>query len=234
MSELNRTILPIPERVDRRSTPVDMRDVVESYEAPLTVRAPDGAPNVLLVLVDDVGFGATSSFGGPCRTPTTERLAQNGLRYTRFHTTALCAATRTALLTGRNHHSCNMGAVPELATLIPGNTGIRPRSTATVARMLSGNGYATAAFGKMHQTPNVEQSPAGPFDRWPTGEGFDRFYGFLGAETNQFTPNLIDGVTPIDPPATPEEGYHLSEDMADKAILFMKDQIGRASCRERV
>jgi arylsulfatase len=220
MAEINRTILPIPESVDRKATPVDLRDVVERYEPAPAARAPDGAPNVLLVLVDDVGFGATSAFGGPCRSPTTERLAQNGLRYTRFHTTALCAPTRTALLTGRNHHTCNMGAVPELGTLIPGNTGARPRSTATVARMLSGNGYATAAFGKMHQTPNREQPPIGPFEHWPTREGFDRFYGFVGAETNQFTPNLCEGVTQIEPPRTPEEGYHLSEDLVDQAISW--------------
>jgi arylsulfatase A-like enzyme len=218
MSDINRTILPIPESVDRRATPVDMRDADQAYQVPPEVRAPEGAPNVLLVLVDDVGFGATSSFGGPCHTPTTERLAQTGLRYTRFHTTALCASTRTALLTGRNHHSCNMGAIPELGTLVPGNTGVRPRSTATVARTLSGNDYATAAFGKMHQTPTREQSPAGPFDRWPTREGFDRFYGFLGAETDQFTPNLYEGLTQIEPPRTPEEGYHLSEDLVDQAI----------------
>jgi arylsulfatase len=184
------------------------------------IRPPSGAPNVLVVLIDDVGFGASSTFGGPCRTPTADRLAENGLRYTRFHTTALCSPTRAALLTGRNHHSCGMGTIPEMATPAPGYSGMRPRTAATIARTLSYNGYATGAFGKMHQTPPWESTPAGPFDRWPTGEGFDRFYGFLGAETNQLTPNLIDGVTPIDPPRSAEEGYHLSEDLVDQAITW--------------
>ncbi len=218
---MNRYSLPIPEPVDRRAASIDRRDQEQPYDAPRAVRPPDGAPNVLIVLIDDMGFGASSAFGGPCRMPTTERLADGGLKYTRFHTTALCGATRTALLTGRNHHSCGMGTLPETATTAPGYTGIRPRSTATIAQMLSYNGYATGAFGKMHQTPVAESTPAGPFDHWPTHEGFDRFYGFLGAETNQFKPNLIDGVTPIDPTRTLEEGYHLSEDLVDQAIAWI-------------
>jgi arylsulfatase len=219
---MDRYVLPIADPVDTAPTSLDVRHQVPSYTTPEPLRPPEGAPNILLVLLDDVGFGAPSAFGGPCQTPTAERLAANGLRYSRFHTTALCSPTRTALLTGRNHHSCGMGSVTELATAAPGYTGMRPRSTATIARVLSCNGYATGAFGKMHQTPAWEQSPAGPFDRWPTNEGFDRFYGFLGAETNQFTPNLIDGMTAIEAPATEEEGYHLSEDLVEQADRWIE------------
>ncbi|WP_009478676.1 arylsulfatase [Rhodococcus sp. JVH1] len=203
------------------SPATDIRQQVPGYEPEEPVRPPVGAPNILLILVDDMGFGASSAFGGPCRMPAAERLAADGLRYTRFHTTALCSPTRAALLTGRNHHTCGMGGVVDTATTAPGYTGRRPREVATVARMLQANGYATGAFGKMHQTPGAESTPAGPFDRWPTQEGFDRFYGFLGAETNQFTPNLIDGLTPIEPPATEEEGYHLSEDLVDQSISWI-------------
>src|SRR5690606_23551764 len=132
----------------------------------------------LVIMIDDVGFGAASAFGGPCRTPTAERLAQEGLGYTRFHTTALCSPTRAAMLTGRNHHSVGMGVISEMASAAPGYNGTRPASAATVARILQGNGYATGAFGKMHQTPAWEITPVGPFDRWPCREGFDKFYGF--------------------------------------------------------
>jgi arylsulfatase A-like enzyme len=184
--------------------------------------APTGAPNVVVVLLDDMGFGASSAFGGPCRMPTAERLAENGLRYSRFHTTALCSPTRSALLTGRNHHSVGMGTVTNLAVDEPGYDAMRSPSKATLARTLSLNGYATGAFGKMHQTPNAEVTPAGPFTHWPTSEGFDRFYGFLGGETDQFVPNLIDGTTYIDPPATEEEGYHFSEDIVDQACDWIR------------
>ncbi|WP_211249153.1 arylsulfatase [Nocardioides aequoreus] len=186
------------------------------------VTAPAGAPNVLVVLLDDMGFGASSAFGGPCRMPVAEQLAADGLRYTRFHTTALCSPTRSALLTGRNHHSVGMGTVTNLAVDAPGYDAMRSPSKATLARTLSLNGYATGAFGKMHQTPNAELTPAGPFTHWPTQEGFDRFYGFLGGETDQFVPNLVDGTTYVDPPATPEEGYHFSEDVVDKAAEWIR------------
>jgi arylsulfatase len=176
------------------------------------------------VLIDDMGFGAPSAVGGPCEMPTSERLAAGGLFYNRFHTTALCSPTRQALLTGRNHHSVGMGTVGDLATSAPGYNGIRPNSAATIARVLTCNGYNTAAFGKMHQTPTWEASPSGPFDRWPTGDGFEKFYGFVGGETNQWQPTLFEGTSPVEPPATPEEGYHLSEDLAERTIGWIRAQ----------
>lgn len=202
---------------------LDVRD----QDAPLPgrerLRAPEGAPNVLVVLLDDMGFGASSAFGGPCRTPVAEQLAEDGLRYTRFHTTAMCSPTRAALMTGRNHHAVGVGTVMEIATGAPGYDGQRPRSAGTLAQVLQANGYSTGAFGKWHQTPPWEQTAAGPFDRWPTHEGFDRFYGFLGGEASQFEPTLVDGTTFVDPPRTPEQGYHLSEDLADRAIAWTGD-----------
>lgn len=213
---MDRTVLPIREEPARLSPSVDVRDQ-QPYPLRDRIAAPEGAPNVLIVLVDDMGFGASSAYGGPCRMPAADRLADRGLRYTRFHTTAICAPTRASLMTGRNHHSAGMGTVPELATSAPGYNCVRPDNMATLPRVLSANGYHTGAFGKMHQTPTWEIGETGPFDRWPLNEGFDRFYGFIGAETNQFSPALIDGCTPIEPPRTPEEGYHLSEDIVDQA-----------------
>ena len=169
-----------------------------------------------------MGFGASSAFGGPCHMPTLERVAADGLKYSRFHTTALCSPTRQALLTGRNHHSVEMGAITEQATSVPGYTSVRPNSAATIAEVLRMNGYSTAAFGKMHQTPVWEVSPSGPFDRWPTGEGFEKFYGFVGAETNQWAPTLVDGTTPIEPPNDPD--YHFTPDMVDHAIRWVRSQ----------
>ncbi|MGH3094993.1 MAG: arylsulfatase [Streptosporangiales bacterium] len=177
-----------------------------------------------MVLLDDMGFGAPSAFGGPCAMPAADRLADDGLRYTRFHVTAICSPTRQSLLTGRNHHSVGMGVTTEMASSSPGYTGIRPHSAATLAQILSGNGYNTAAFGKWHQTPAREVSAAGPFDRWPTGEGFEKFYGFLCAEMNHWYPVLFDGTTPIEPTRTPEQGYHLSEDLVDQAIDWVHTQ----------
>ena len=174
---------------------------------------------MLIVLLDDVGFGASSAFGGPCRTPTAERLAAGGLRYNRFHTTALCAPTRQALLTGRNHHSVGMGSITETATSAPGNSSLRPNTKAPLAMTLKLNGYSTAQFGKCHEVPVWQSSPMGPFDAWPSGGGgFETFYGFIGGENNQWDPALYDGTTPVEPPATPEEGYHLTEDLADRAV----------------
>lgn len=184
---------------------------------------PAGAPNVVVVLLDDVGFGAASTFGGPIPTPTLDRVANAGLRYNQFHTTALCSPTRAALLTGRNHHSAHMGAITEIAYGFPGYDGIIPQSTATIAQILRMNGYSTGMFGKAHVTPMWETSPAGPFDRWPTGLGFDRFYGFLGGETSQYEPALYDQTTPIEP-YVGREDYHLSEDLADRAIEWMRLQ----------
>ena len=178
----------------------------------------------MIVLIDDVGFAASSAFGGPCNTPVAERLAGNGLKLNRFHTTALCSPTRQALLTGRNHHSVGMGAITEMATSAPGNSSIRPKDKAPIAETLRLNGYSTAQFGKCHEVPVWEVSPAGPFHQWPTGSGFEYFYGFIGGEANQYYPGLYEGTTAVEPPRTPEEGYTLTEDLADHAITWVRQQ----------
>ena len=189
------------------------------------MRPPQGAPNVLIVLLDDAGFGASSAFGGPCHTPTFEKLAAGGLKYNRFHTTALCAPTRQALMTGRNHHSVGMGNITETATAAPGQSSLRPNTKAPVALTLKLNGYSTAMFGKCHEVPVWEASPMGPFEHWPAGGGgFEYFYGFIGGENNQWDPALYEGLTAIEPPATPEEGYHLTEDLADHAVNWIHQQ----------
>lgn len=186
---------------------------------------PAGAPNVVIVLLDDVGFGASSTFGGPCRTPTADRLAAGGLRYNRFHTTALCAPTRAALLSGRNHHSVGMGSITETATSAPGNSSLRPNTKAPLAMTLKLNGYSTAQFGKCHEVPVWQASPMGPFDAWPSvGGGFETFYGFIGGENNQWDPALYDGTTPVEPPATTEQGYHLTEDLPDRTVNWVRQQ----------
>lgn len=181
-----------------------------------------GQPNVVVVLLDDVGFGAANTFGGPVDTPALDELAGQGLRYNRFHTTAICSPTRAALLTGRDAHSAGVGTVLNSAFDRPGYSGLLRRETATVATMLKDAGYSTAAFGKWHLTPPWESSQAGPFDRWPTGQGFEKFYGFLGGETDQYAPTLYDGTTPVAAPA--EEDYHLTEDLADRAISWIRMQ----------
>ncbi|NUT17544.1 MAG: arylsulfatase, partial [Cupriavidus sp.] len=186
------------------------------------VKAPAGAPNVVIVLLDDVGFGAASTFGGPVQTPVLESLAREGLRYNNFHTTAICSPTRSALLTGRNAHATGIGAVANVADERPGYSSFHTKDTATIAEVLRQNGYNTAAFGKWHQTPDWELSPSGPFDRWPTGEGFERFYGFHGGETDQYEPSLYDGTTPV--MRRPGRDYHLSADLADKAIDWLRVQ----------
>ncbi|MEB8327259.1 arylsulfatase [Dietzia kunjamensis] len=220
---LDRHVLPVRRLAGRVPAEMDRRDQQDRFPGVEQIRPPQGAPNVLLVMLDDVGFGTSSAFGGPCRTPTIERLNHDGAGYTRFHTTALCSPTRAATLTGRNHHSVGMGVIAEMGTRAPGYTGMRPDSSATIARVLRGNGYATGAFGKMHQTPPWETTAAGPFDRWPTEEGFDSFYGFLGAEADHFTPVLYDGRRQVDPPRTPEEGYHLTEDLVDHAVQWVEN-----------
>ena len=219
-SPADRTVLPIPEPAVATIAEVDARKVVPPPR--MEVKAPDGAPNVVIVLIDDMGFGATNTFGGPVRTPTLDALANEGLRFNRFHTTALCSPTRMALLTGRNHHVNNAGAIMELATAFPGNTGVRPGSVAPLAEILRLNGYSTAAFGKYHETPPWEASVSGPFDRWPTHSGFDKFYGFIGGETNQWAPALFDGVTRVEQPADPN--YHFTTDMTTQAVAWMKFQ----------
>jgi arylsulfatase A-like enzyme len=223
--ELVRDKLPIPDRPYAGPVYEDAKDPAAKFPPIEPLRPPAGAPNVLVILLDDVGFGASSAFGGPCATPTAERLATNGLRYNRFHTTALCSPTRQALLTGRNHHAVGMGGITEIATSAPGYNSIRPNTAAPLAETLRLNGYATAQFGKCHEVPVWETSPLGPFDSWPTGGGgFEHFYGFIGGETNQYAPAIYDGTTPIEPDRTPEEGYHFTEDMTDKAIDWIRQQ----------
>ncbi len=217
-----RSVLPIPHRSDPGPITYDAKDPDTSFAPIRTVRPPVGAPNVLIVMLDDVGFGAASVFGGPCATPTAERLAASGVSYRRFHTTALCSPTRAALLTGRNHHSVGMGAVADLATSAPGYTSMRPNNAAPLAEILRLNGYSTAQFGKCHEVPQWETSPLGPFDRWPTGSGFEHFYGFIAGETHQYAPALYDGTTPVEAPD--REDYHLSEDLADRAIAWIRQQ----------
>ena len=217
MGDLDRSVLPMPDRMSMADAPLDARDAQFPPIEPL--RPPAGAPNVLIVLLDDVGFAASSAFGGPCNTPTAERLAGNGLRFNRFHTTALCAPTRAALLSGRNHHTVGMGVITELATSAPGYNSLRPNDCAPLALTLRLNGYATAQFGKCHEVPVWQTSPLGPFDAWPSaGGGFEHFYGFIGGETNQYYPAIYDGTTPVEPPKTPEQGYHFGEDMTDRAV----------------
>jgi arylsulfatase A-like enzyme len=190
---------------------------------PLPVTAKPGSPNVLLILLDDVGFGMCSTFGGPVPTPYLDQLAANGLVYNRFHTTALCSPTRGALLAGRNHHSIATGVIIEMGTGFPGYTGIIPRSTALVSEHLRDNGYATAMFGKWHNTPEPDISPAGPFDRWPTGLGFDYFYGFNQGETHQYYPIIYRNTTSVPQPKSPEQGYHFTSDMTDEAIAWTRN-----------
>ncbi len=217
---LDRTVLPVPEPKRPVYKELDVRNV----EPPprFEVKAPKNAPNVVIILIDDLGFGAPSSFGGPIAMPTLDRLAQGGLRYNSFHTTALCSPTRAALKSGRNHHTNNMGFITEFATGFPGSTGQIPNSVAPVAEMLRLNGYSTAAFGKWHETAVWETSVSGPYDRWPTHQGFDKFYGFLGGETNQWAPYLYDGVTQVELPDDPN--YHFQIDMTDKAVAWIKYQ----------
>ena len=220
-----RGVLPIPDPEQEAPTVLDAKDPEAKFPPIEPLRPPAGAPNVVIVLLDDVGFAASSAFGGPCATPTAERLAAGGLKYNRFHTTALCAPTRSALLTGRNHHTVGMGVITELATSAPGYNSIRPNTCAPLPQTLVLNGYSTAQFGKCHEVPVWQTSPMGPFDAWPTGGGgFEYFYGFIGGETNQYYPALYEGTTPVEPEKTPEEGYHFTEDMTDKAITWIRQQ----------
>ncbi len=222
--EPSRASLPIPDRPYAGLITYDAKDPATSFPPIEPLRPPEQAPNVLVVLIDDCGFGAPSAFGGPCATPTAERLAANGLKYNRFHTTALCSPTRQALLTGRNHHSVGMGGITEIATSAPGYNSIRPNTAAPLAETLRLNGYSTAQFGKCHEVPVWETSPMGPFNQWPTGSGFEHFYGFIGGETNQYAPAIYRDTVPVEPDRTPEEGYHFTEDMTDQAIDWIRQQ----------
>jgi arylsulfatase A-like enzyme len=224
-ANLQRGMLPIPDVTPVNLTTYDARDPATKYPPIPRLRPPRGAPNVLVVLIDDAGFGSASAFGGPCETPNLEKLAADGLKYTRFHTTALCSPTRAALLAGRNHHTVGMGNITENATSAPGNNSIRPNTCAPLAEILKLNGYSTAQFGKCHEVPVWEVTPVGPFNSWPTGGGgFEYFYGFIGGETNQWYPALFEGTTPIEPPKTPEQGYHLTEDLAAKTSKWIRQQ----------
>src|SRR3984893_12061015 len=209
--QIDRTQLPIPDAQYKYpgKIPLDPREA--KFPPIKLLRPPEGAPNVVVILLDDIGFGAPSTFGGGVNMPVLDSLAKQGLRYTQFHTAALCSPTREALLTGHNHHSIGMGAITELATSAPGYNSIRPNQAATIAEILKLKGYNPAAFGKMHQTPAWEISVSGPFTRWPVGEGFEKFYGFLGGETNQWAPMVFEGTTRIEPPHTP--GYNFITDM---------------------
>ena len=217
---LDRTVLPIAEPSAPSISELDARNATAPPR--FEVRAPAGAPNVVIVLIDDIGFGASSAFGGPVNMPTLDRIAAAGLKFNRFHTTALCSPTRMALLTGRNHHANNAGAVMELATAFPGNTGVRPQNVTPVAEILRLNGYSTSAFGKYHETAPWEVSVSGPYDRWPTRSGFDKFYGFIGGETNQWAPAIYDGVVRVEHQRDPN--YHFTTDMTNQAIAWARFQ----------
>ena len=218
--ELDRSSLPIKEPIRQTYKELDARNATAPTRFEVT--PPKGAPNVVVILIDDMGFGVSEAFGGPVSTPTMDKLAANGLKYNRFHTTALCSPSRMALLTGYNHHSNNMGAITEAATTFPGNTGIRPQSITPMAEVLRQNGYNTAAFGKYHETPPWEISNSGPQDRWPTRSGFEKFYGFIGGETNQWSPLIYDGVTLVETPEDPN--YHFTTDMTNQAISWVRFQ----------
>jgi arylsulfatase A-like enzyme len=217
---VDRTVLPVQEPARPLYDEIDARKV--KVPPRFEVQAPEGAPNVVIVLIDDLGFGVPTTFGGPVSMPTLDSLAQQGLRYNNFHTTALCSPTRAALKSGRNHHTVNMAFITEMATGLPGATGQIPNATAPLAETLRLNGYATAAFGKWHETAAWEASVAGPFDRWPTRQGFDKFYGFIGGETNQWAPFLYDGTAVVELPHDPN--YHFMTDMTDNAVAWIKYQ----------
>ena len=200
------------------------RTVEESSPAwPEPIRSRDGAPNVLFVVLDDTGFAQLGCYGSPINTPNIDRLADNGIRYNNMHTTALCSPTRTCILTGRNHHSNGMACITEASTGYPGSNGNIPFENGFLSEMLLEHGYNTYAIGKWHLTPADQISAAGPYDRWPLGRGFERYYGFLGGETHQYFPELVYDNHSVEPPAGPDEGYHVTEDLVDKAISFISD-----------
>jgi arylsulfatase A-like enzyme len=221
----------VAQEPDRNSLPMPLspfdgkiggtyKESTASWQSPAA--APAGAPNVLIILLDDVGFGQPSTFGGLIPTPNLDRLAAEGLRFNRFHTTAICGPSRAALLTGRNHHDSGNGFLMEWATGFPNYSTMLPRNTATIGEILKDNGYATWWFGKNHNTPDWETTVAGPFDRWPIGMGFECFYGFNAGETHQYYPVIFENTVPVEPDKTPEQGHHFMTDMTDRAIARMK------------
>jgi arylsulfatase A-like enzyme len=216
----DRSVLPLREPLRETTTTLDVRNATAPPR--FEVKAPEAAPNVLLVLLDDLGFAGTSAFGGPVPTPAFDRIAGQGLYYNNFHTTAVCSPTRTALKSGRNHHVNNMGGIIETGTAFPGNTGQIPQNVAPLAEILRLNGFATAAFGKWHETAAWEASAAGPFDRWPVRQGFDKFYGFLGGETNHWAPFIYDGTHRVE--VSQDPSYHFLTDMTDQAVAWIHQQ----------
>lgn len=212
------TYLPPPEQAFKGVINLNA-DQSRPYWPPRPV-PPKGAPNILLIITDDVGFAAPSTFGGAIPTPTLDRVANMGLKYSQFHSTALCSPTRAALITGRNHHSVGFGVISELATGYPGYDSIISKDASTIAQILRANGYATSWFGKNHNTPAFDASQVGPFDQWPTGLGFDYFYGFVGGDTSQWQPNLFRNTTPIYP-YIGNPKWNLITAMADDAILWL-------------
>ncbi|HEY7673544.1 MAG TPA: arylsulfatase [Gammaproteobacteria bacterium] len=220
-AQSGRTTLPIPDPAFHGQIGLRASDSVKDFPAEPT--APEGAPNVLLILTDDVGFGATSTFGGPIPTPTVDRLASLGIRYNNFHTTALCSPTRAALLTGRNHHSVATGGIMEIGTGLPGYNTLIPQSKRGMGNILKLNGYNTSWFGKNHNVPDWQTSQAGPFDLWPTGLGFEYFYGFIGGDTSQWAPAIVENTRPIEPPED-DPDYNFDRDMADRAIAWIRMQ----------
>ncbi len=220
-AQVDRSILPMPPEVFQGTLePAETASTPVYFEQ---MSAPENAPNILLVITDDVGFASVSTFGGPAPTPNLDKLAQRGLLYNQFHTTAICSPTRAALLTGRNHHAVGLGTLVDIPTPYPGYTAHIPPSAATVARILRDNGFSTAMFGKDHNIPQRERSPAGPFDQWPTGRGFDYFYGFIAGDSDQWQPALYEGITPVSDPDRPQ-GYLLDEELADRAINWIHNQ----------
>ncbi|WP_115028243.1 arylsulfatase [Acetobacterium bakii] len=221
----HRSHLPMPNTKRSGLITYDARNPDTKFPPIEQLRPPVGAPNVMIILIDDAGFGSSSAFGGPCQTPSAEKLGLGGLVYNRFHSTALCSPTRQALLTGRNHHSAGMGGITETATGAPGYSSVLPNTMSPLAQTLKLNGYSTAQFGKCHEVPVWQTSPIGPFDAWPSGGGgFEYFYGFIGGEANQWYPTLYEGTTPVEQKKTPEEGYHLMEDITEKAISWIAQQ----------
>lgn len=218
---IDRSVLPIPAKPYQGTlAPTEDESTVQF---PKPVKAPEGAPNILLVMTDDVGFGSVSTFGGSIPTPNLDDLAENGLRYNQFHTTGICSPTRASLLTGRNHHAVGLGSLADLASPYPGYTAHTPPSAASIARILRDNGYNTAMFGKDHNIPPAERSPSGPYDQWPTGRGFEYFYGFIAGDADQWNPPLYEGVSPVDGSDRPED-YLLDKDLADRTINWIHNQ----------
>jgi len=221
-ARVDRTVLPMSPPYTPPVTTLDARDAKKP--TPFQVKAPESAPNVLLIMIDDLGFAGTSTFGGVTPTPHFDKLAESGIRYNQFHSTALCSPTRAALMTGRNHHSVNMGAIAEIATSFQGNTGMVPADKVMLPEILRLNGYSTDHFGKDHMTAVWETSVSGPYARWPTLRGFDKFYGFLGGETSQWSPAIFDGVTPVENPTKGNPDYHFMNDMTTQAINWIREQ----------